>query len=100
MAGRAGPHGDPRRWQEGDRQRGGSGAPGRRWRGWRASREQGEAARGVGVDREEAGRAVHGGAERRQWSSRRRQCSIQERRRERMSRRKRGPQQLDSGLNR
>jgi hypothetical protein len=29
----------------------------------------GEAARGVIVDREEAGRTVHGGAERQQWSS-------------------------------
>jgi hypothetical protein len=69
MAGRVGPHGDPGRQREGYRRRGGCGAQGRRWKGWRASRELGEAARGVGVDREEAGRAVHGCSERRQWSS-------------------------------
>jgi hypothetical protein len=62
-AGRAGPHGDPGRRREGDRRQGGFSARGHRWRGWRASREQGEAVGGVGVDREEAGRAVHGGAE-------------------------------------
>jgi hypothetical protein len=55
--------------REGDRRRGGFGAQGRRWRGWRASREHGEAARGVGVDREEVGRTVHDGLEQRQGSS-------------------------------
>jgi hypothetical protein len=69
MAGRAGPHGDPRWRREGARRRGGFGAQGRRWRGWRASREQGEAAGGVGVDREETGRTVHGGGQRRRGSS-------------------------------
>jgi hypothetical protein len=64
--GRAGPHGDPGRRQEGGRRRGGCGAQGRRWRGWRASRDQGDAAGGVGVAQEGAGRAVHGGSERRQ----------------------------------
>jgi hypothetical protein len=49
--------------------RGGCGAEGRRWRGWRASRDHGEAARGDGVAREGAGRPVHGGPKRRQWSS-------------------------------
>jgi hypothetical protein len=69
MAGRAGPHGKPGRRREGDQRRAGCGAQGQRWKGWRASREPGEAARGVGVDREEARQAVHGGPERRQWSS-------------------------------
>jgi hypothetical protein len=50
MAGKVGPHGDPGRWREGARRRGGFGGQGRRWRGRRASRKQGEAARGVGVN--------------------------------------------------
>jgi hypothetical protein len=43
------------------RRRGECGAQGRRWRGWRASRDHGEAARGEGVAREGAGRADDGG---------------------------------------
>jgi hypothetical protein len=67
-AGRVGPHDDPGWRREGSRWRGGCGAQGRRWRGWRDSRDQGVAARGAGVAREGAGRAVHGEQSVRRWS--------------------------------
>jgi hypothetical protein len=61
MAGRAGPHGDPGRQRGGARRRGGCGAQGQRWKGWRASRDHGEAMGGAVVDQEGLGWSAHGG---------------------------------------
>jgi hypothetical protein len=93
MAGKVGPHGDPGWRREGDRRRGCFGAQGRRWRGWRASREQGEAARGVGVDREEVGERSTAARSDGNGAQRRRQCLVQEKKKGVSERAREGPQQ-------
>jgi hypothetical protein len=50
------------------------------------------------VDREEAGRAAHGGPKRWQWRSTAAACLVQEKKKGASERAKEGLQQLDSGV--